>query len=218
MEQSSRTQKYYFPTTRRSLLSCCRLVSSTRWGEFVKKYHNSMLKYLRGRWGGLDEFQREDVVQDTFVQLAQLLPTYSYDRTIENCFRRFLLSVLEKCALHYWGRLKRKKRIELEFSDKESYLEDMSSHTASAHFRDDVMGVSGDEIRELAENLILKDNTLSIESRQIFWRIEINGEKPADIAKEFNKTRDAVDHDKARVKKKLQQMARKMLKISGAME
>jgi RNA polymerase sigma-70 factor (ECF subfamily) len=59
------------------------------WGRFVALY--TPLIYSWGRGAGLREQDAADLVQEVFVTLVQVLPTFSYDR--HQSFRRWLRTV-----------------------------------------------------------------------------------------------------------------------------
>lgn len=59
------------------------------WGQFVSLY--TPLIYSWGRRVGLQEQDAADLVQDVFVTLIQVLPTFAYDR--HQSFRRWLRAV-----------------------------------------------------------------------------------------------------------------------------
>jgi RNA polymerase sigma-70 factor (ECF subfamily) len=59
------------------------------WGRFVSLY--TPLIYSWGRRAGLQEQDAADLVQDVFVTLLQVLPTFTYDRC--QSFRRWLWTV-----------------------------------------------------------------------------------------------------------------------------
>src|SRR5438874_11895333 len=59
------------------------------WGQFVSLY--TPLIYSWGRRVGLQEQDAADLVQDVFVTLLQVLPTFTYDR--HQSFRRWLWTV-----------------------------------------------------------------------------------------------------------------------------
>jgi RNA polymerase sigma-70 factor (ECF subfamily) len=59
------------------------------WGQFVSLY--APLIYGWGRRVGLQEQDAADLVQDVFVTLLQVLPTFTYDR--HQSFRRWLWTV-----------------------------------------------------------------------------------------------------------------------------
>ncbi len=64
------------------------------WARFVSLY--TPLIYSWGRRVGLQESDAADLVQDVFVTLLQVLPTFTYDR--HHSFRRWLWTV----AINKW--------------------------------------------------------------------------------------------------------------------
>src|SRR5713101_367175 len=59
------------------------------WGRFVSLY--TPLIYSWGRRVGLQEQDAADLVQEVFVTLLQVLPTFTYDR--QQSFRRWLRTI-----------------------------------------------------------------------------------------------------------------------------
>ena len=59
------------------------------WGRFVSLYTPLMVSWCRSV--GLKEHDAADLIQDVFVTLLRVLPTFSYDR--EKSFRRWLRTI-----------------------------------------------------------------------------------------------------------------------------
>lgn len=70
------------------------------WARFVALY--TPLMYAWGRRAGLQEQDAADLVQDVFVTLLQVLPTFTYDR--HQSFRRWLRAL----TMNNWSNSRKK--------------------------------------------------------------------------------------------------------------
>jgi RNA polymerase sigma-70 factor (ECF subfamily) len=77
-------------TTSMSLLQQLRQPGDRRaWDRFVELYTPLLLSW--GRRAGLQESDAADLVQDVFVTLVQIMPTFTYDR--QKSFRAWLRTI-----------------------------------------------------------------------------------------------------------------------------
>lgn len=80
------------PETSSSLLRAISADSqSVRWNDFVSRYTPMMTGYLMSKYVNIDY---EDVIQETFVALAKVLPNYRYDPEETGHFRRRGISAI----------------------------------------------------------------------------------------------------------------------------
>ena len=84
------------PDTSTTLLRDVADSSHARWSVFYSRYQPMMLSYLQDRFPSLDA---DDIVQETFVALAKILPDYKYEPEKNGAFHNFLTGVLRNKAL-----------------------------------------------------------------------------------------------------------------------
>ena len=84
------------PDTSTTLLRDVADSSHTRWSVFYSRYQPMMRSYLQTRFPSLDA---DDIIQETFVALAKILPDYKYAPKKNGAFHNFLTGVLRNKAL-----------------------------------------------------------------------------------------------------------------------
>ena len=80
----------------------CQPFEAEAWGRFVALY--TPLIYAWGRRVGLPNHDAADLVQEVFVTLLQVLPTFTYDR--HKSFRRWLRTV----TLNKWRNARKQRK------------------------------------------------------------------------------------------------------------
>ena len=63
---------------------------------------------------------------------------------------------------------------------------------------------------ELAMRELLADPTVKEQSKQIFRKVSIEGQRPADVAASFGVTRDVVDHIRSRMNARLRKIVARL--------
>ncbi len=182
------------PTTSTTLLKSLGDTQSARWGDFVERYEPPMRAFLASRFPSVPA---DDMIQETLVALVRAMPSYVYSPKEHGHFRNYLLGILRHKALRHL----RERRQETEaMRDLAALAEPMVSETEAeaAAFRDSVF--------ELALAELLADPSIREQSKQIFIRVAINGEKPEAVATAFGVARNAVDQTKSRLIAKLRRI------------
>ena len=95
-KRKRRLKQKQVPDTSTTLLRDVADSNHARWSVFYSRYQPMMLSYLRSRFPSLDA---EDIVQETFVALAKILPDYKYAPEKNGAFHNFLTGVLRNKAL-----------------------------------------------------------------------------------------------------------------------
>jgi RNA polymerase sigma-70 factor (ECF subfamily) len=78
------------------------------WAQFYERYCDLILRYARRR--GLNEHDAEDVVQETMLTLARLLPAFEYDPR-RGRFVNFVLTVAHRKILALLRRASRRHEV-----------------------------------------------------------------------------------------------------------
>ena len=193
------------PTTSTTLLKDVANDSQhVRWNEFVTRYRPMMEAYMRERFPTVEA---DDIIQETFIALCKVLPSYRYAPDEKGHFRNYLTGILRNKAF----RQLHKDRQRLQLADKSQ-----EPGTASAAHIDANEESYRAAIFEIALRLFLADESIADRTKRIFQRIAINGESPADVAAAFKMTRHAVDQSKCRAMARLRELVKELESLSDA--
>jgi RNA polymerase sigma-70 factor (ECF subfamily) len=157
------------------------------WSRFVSLY--TPLIYSWARRAGLQEQDALDLVQDVFVTLLRVLPTFSYDR--DQSFRRWLRTV----TLNTWRNVR--KRAENRVLSRAADANQVPSPEEAweAEYREHVVGralcVMRADFRET--------------TWKACWEMVVSGRPAADVAVELGLTVGAVYAAKVRVLNRLRE-------------
>ena len=186
------------PTTSTTLL---RDVASdpqhVRWGEFVARYRPMMEAFMRERFPSIDA---DDVIQETFIALCKVLPSYSYEPDEKGHFRNYLTGILRNKAL---------RRLRKEQKDAEVAAELRRAEGRPLSAADDEKGWR-ESVFELALQRFLADESIADRTKRIFERTALNGESPETVAAAFKMTRHAVDQAKSRAMARLRELVKEL--------
>ena len=182
-----------FPITSRKLLAAIGSgPGATRWTEFFHKYTPGLRDYATRHFPSLEA---DDLIQDTFLVLVKRLKTYQYDPKAKGAFHNYLTGILRFLAI---DRLRDKDR---ETTIHKRLAEDPTAQSHSeAPFSVDNWKKSAYEI---ALRCFLADPRVQPQTKEVFKRVAIRGEKPEAVAKDFGLTRNAVDQIKDRTIRRL---------------
>lgn len=165
-----------------------------RWGEFVARYKPVLDAFMRQRFPTLDA---EDVIQETFIAVANALPTYRYVPEEKGYFHNFLTGILHHKALNV---LKKEHR-------REELLHQYAADPADKSTEeDDAEKQWREALYEIALQQLLSDPDIIGRNKQILIRTAIRGEKPEAVAESLAVSRDVVDQTKKRMLDKLRRI------------
>ncbi len=191
------------PTTSTTLLRCLGDTQSARWGDFVERYEPVMRAFLAARFPSVPA---DDILQETLVALVRAMPTYVYSPKEHGHFRNYLLGILRNKALRH---LRDRRR-------EENGLKSLACGQEPAPSEDDVAEEAfRQSLYELALAELLADPAIRPQSKQIFLRVAVNGEKPEAVAAAFGVTRNAVDQTKNRLVTKMRQIKEQLVTSDG---
>ena len=191
-----------FPITSRKLLAAIgRGPGATRWTEFFHEYTPGLRDYATRRFPSLEA---DDLIQDTFLILVKRLKTYQYDPKAKGAFHNYLTGILRFLAI---DRLRDKDR---ETASRKRLADDPTAQSSTkAFFSIDDWRMSAYEI---ALRRLLVDPRVQPQTKEIFTRVAIRGEKPETVAKDFGLTRNAVDQIKDRCIRRLKALVAELEK------
>ena len=197
------------PTTSTTLLRDVANDSQhVRWGEFVARYRPMMETFLRERFPSVEA---DDVIQETFLALWKVLPSYHYEPDEKGHFRNYLTGILRNKAL----RQLRKERKEAVVAG-----ELRRPATAEVGRAGSPLPAADDEsswretIFEIALHQFLADKSVADRTKRIFERTALNGESPETVAAAFKMTRHAVDQAKSRAMARLRTLVKELESIA----
>ena len=151
------------------------------WVRFVRLY-TPLIAYWANR-AGVPEADRADLIQDVFVVLVRVVPTFHYEPG--RSFRAWLHTVL----VNKWKDHCRKKSVPLLTEMPEPAVEDGVPLIDEAEYRA--------VIAARAAKLIESD--FNTATWQAFWRTAVDGRSPAEVAEELELSVNAVYLARSRV-------------------
>lgn len=190
------------PKTSTTLLRCLgQDARSARWGDFVERYEPVMRAFLASRYPSVPA---DDIMQETLLALVRAMPTYVYSPKEHGFFHNYLLGILSNKALRHLRERRREAAVNLAFAREVAAIpQETDDESAGQTFRE--------SIYELALAELLSDPAIRPQTKQIFIRVAVNGEKPETVAAAFGVTRNAVDQTKNRLVAKLRAIKDRLL-------
>ena len=177
------------PTTSTTLLHDVANDSQhVRWGEFVARYRPMMEAFLHERFPYVDV---DDIIQETFIALCKVLPSYRYAPDETGHFRNYLTGILRNKALRairgarQQSDLATMEKIDLQL--REGDAPDVVVDTEHAYRK---------AVFEIALRQFRDDESISDRTKRILERVAINGESPTAVAASLKMDRHAVDQAK----------------------
>lgn len=161
------------------------------WSKFVRLY-TPLLAYWAGR-AGVPPADRSDLIQDVFLVLVRIVPTFQYDPG--RSFRSWLHTVL----VNKWKDACRKKSALVLTAD--------GSNFPSPAIDDPILLIDESEYRAVlaarAARLIEAD--FNAATWQAFWKTAVEEQPVADVAVELGLSANAVYLARSRVLARLRQ-------------
>lgn len=188
------------PTTSTTLLRDISGDSThARWGEFVARYRPMMEAYLHEYYPYLDV---DDIIQETLIALVTKLPEYRYVPKETGYFHNYLTGILRRKALRVCACDKRRSENMEDFRLQPIPKQETIREAEERAWRD--------SIYEIALEQVLADDKIQSQTKQIFLRTAVNGERPEDVAEAFGTTRNSVDQAKSRIIDKLRNLIERL--------
>lgn len=182
-----------FPETPTMLLTRIAVLSTGEdqsvWTEFFELYEPAMRLYLVNR--GIDELKAEDIVQDVFVKLVDVLRTGSYDKK-RGRFRTYLSHLLYNEMIDHYRRAQA-RREDLHIPIEEGDIEVASTVG-------DALDKEWAKARHSAIVAhILQKTALSAQSKRVYQELVTTGDTCEEVAKRMGIKAAAVRQIKSRV-------------------
>ena len=164
-----------------------------RWSEFYARYEPMMRAYLRERFPTLEA---DDIIQNTFVSLSNVLSRSGYSREDGKHFHNFLTGVLRNKALDALRAIGRTNRISKRL---ERAVPDTGTSANEREYADWQRSVF-----EIALRQFLSDETVCERDKQVFVRTAIDGDAPEAVSESLGVSVDQVYLIRHRCKRKMQ--------------
>ena len=186
------------PTTSTTLLKELGAdAQSPRWSELVARYRPALEGFLAARFPSLAS-DSEDLLQETFLTLARRLPGYVHAPDEKGHFRNYLAGILR---IHAAGAIRRRLR------EADALADAAALAPEAAEMTEDELREWRHAACEVALSQFLADPATEERTKQVFLRVALGGEKPADVAADYGLTRNAVDQIRHRVATRLRALA-----------
>ena len=156
-----------------------------RWAEFIARYRPMMEVYMCEHFPKLES---EDVIEETFIALIQVLPVYNYVPEEKGAFHNYLTGILRHKALKKLEKDRKRGEVYAQYS--KSLVTQEGMEVLEKDWRNSLL--------EIALQQFLADKSVQERTKQVFVRVAVNGEKPEDVAAAFGISRNNVDQIKAR--------------------
>lgn len=195
------------PETSTTLLRDVADAQHARWAVFHARYEPMMRAFMRERFPSLEA---DDIIQETFVALAKVLPRYVYDPQEKGHFRNYLTGILRNKAL-----------LALAARDRERALREKASGSTGTSGELDRPSVPDEAaerdwreaVYEIALGQLLADESIHERTKQVFVRLAIDGEKPEAVAASLGLPYNTVVKMKARTLARLRQLVEAMKSV-----
>ena len=173
MEETKRTE---VPETSTTLLRDVADSQHARWAVFHSRYAPMMRSFMRKRFPSLDA---DDIIQETFLALAKVLPHYVYNPEEKGHFHSYLTGILRNKALKALVARNRADLVKARAAAEMEGARLVASENEAdyKHWRKSVY--------EIALQQLLADEAIHERTKQVFVRLTIDGEKPEAVAASF---------------------------------
>jgi len=187
------------PETSTTLLKDISDSSNARWPEFVSRYRQMMVSYLKTHFPAVDA---DDIVQETLIALAKALPRYRYDPDETGRFRNYLTGILRNRALKSCERADRDRAFMSNLRDGAVLLPETPTEKDVAAWRESLL--------EIATRQLFADEQIPDKSKQMFQRLTVDGASAEEVAAAYGTSRNNVDKTKSRMMARLREIVRKL--------
>jgi RNA polymerase sigma factor (sigma-70 family) len=165
--------------------------SQQAWIRFVHLY--TPLFYHWAQRLGLQESDAADLVQDVFVAMCQVLPSFRYDH--QRSFRAWLFTLMRR-KWQDW----RRRRVPAPIGNLEATLAEQPNHDA-----EDALEETEYRAYLYARALHLIQEEFAPTTWKTFWATVVEGRSAVEVAREFGVTANAVYLARGRILRRLRE-------------
>jgi RNA polymerase sigma factor (sigma-70 family) len=199
-EQSQRRSGV--PDTSTTLLRDVADSQHARWAVFHSRYEPMMQAFMRERFPSLDA---DDIIQETFLALAKVLPRYVYNPKENGHFHNYLTGILRNKALKA-----------LAARTRDAKLKERVVGSRVPRDRDTDYKCWRESIYEIALQQLLADDAIHERTKQVFVRLAIKGEKSDNVAASLGISRETANRTKERMVERLRNLVDDLKRIGVA--
>ena len=166
------------------------------WADFVERYTPAVKEFLRLNRGDVDDGELDDLTQDVFVKLVEVLRQERYDPRKAK-FRTYLSTLMRNLLVDRWRERRREPSPGLRREGASGTESEAIGATADP--RASVDAAWRVAVRRAAIRHVLKVSMLASESKAIYSAYALRGEDIGTVATRFGVTRNTVSKIKMRV-------------------
>ena len=182
-------------TTTETLLKGLAAGSESRWARFYRDYAPFLESVVLNKCPFLSHADAEEIVSETMIDIAKMMPTYQYDKEKKGAFHSLLAKIAQNKAID-------------RFRRDERYA------AALEKFVQEPIVISDDdwqrETFDMALRRVFADPTIRESSKVAFRRVVQQGEDVTAVARDLGLEANAIYQIKSRMKEQLQEEVRKI--------
>ena len=165
------------------------------WADFVERYTPAVREFLRLNRGNVGEAELDDLVQDVFVKLVEVLRQERYD-PLKAKFRTYLAALMRNLLVDRW---RTRQGVVADGQRREDAPETEEAVDVTADPRAAVDAAWRVAVRRAAIRHVMKVSMLAEESKAIYRAYALEGGEVGAVAERFGVTRNTVSKIKMRV-------------------
>ena len=182
-------------TTTETLLKGLAAGNENRWARFYRDYAPFLESVVLKKYPSMSHADAEDIVSETMIDIAKMMPTYHYDKEKKGAFHSLLVKIAQNKAID-------------RFRKDERYAAKLEE------FAQEPIMISDDDWRHETYNMALRrvfaDPAIRESSKIAFRRVVQQGDDVATVARELGLAPNAIYQIKNRMKERLQEEVRKI--------
>ena len=182
-------------TTTETLLKGLAAGNESRWARFYRDYAPFLEGIVLNKYPSISHADAEEIVSETMIDIAKMMPTYQYDKEKKGAFHSLLAKIAQNKAID-------------RFRKDERYASKLEK------FAQEPIVISDDdwqrETFDMALRRVFADPTIRESSKIAFRRVVQQDEDVATVAADLGLEPNAIYQIKNRMKERLQEEVRKI--------
>ena len=182
-------------TTTETLLKGLAEGNENRWARFYRDYAPFLENVVLNKCPFLAHADAEEIISETMIDIAKMMPTYRYDKEKKGAFHSFLAKIAQNKTI---DRIRKDER----------YTARLEKYAAEP------IVISDDdwqrETFDMALRRVFADPTIRESSKVAFRRVVQQGEDVTAVARDLGLEANAIYQIKSRMKERLQEEVRKI--------
>ena len=185
-------------TTTETLLKGLAEGNESRWARFYRDYAPFLENIITGKYH-LSHADAEEIISETMIDIAKMMPTYKYDKEKKGAFHSLLAKIAQNKTIN---RLRKEQR----------------SAAALEKFAAEPIVISDEdwqrETFDIALRRVFADPTIRESSKIAFRRVVQLGEEVSTVARDLGLEPNAVYQIRNRMKERLREEVQKIQESS----